>query len=94
MHLRGLGGLKTPWITNELRQRIRNRDFLKKKANLSNDPQFWQQYKHTRNRINNEIKGVKRTYFANNLALHKGDMKKTWKLIKELSSKNISKKVD
>ena len=43
MHLRDLGGLKnrkTPWITNELRQRIRHRDCLEKKANLSNDPQI------------------------------------------------------
>ena len=47
MHLRGLGGLKTPWITNELRQRIRDRDFLKKKPNLSNDPS--ELYKNTWN---------------------------------------------
>ena len=44
-----------------------------------------------RNRINNEIKEVKRNYFTNNLDLHKGDMKKTWQLINELSSKNIGK---
>ena len=40
---------KSPWITKELRQKIRHRDSLKK--NLSNDPQIWQQYKQTRNRI-------------------------------------------
>ncbi len=80
-----------PWITKELRQKIRNRDSLKKKANLSNDPQIWQQYKQTRNRINNEIMKVKRNYFTNNLDLHKGDMKTTWKLINELSSKNTGK---
>ncbi len=28
---------------------------------------------------------------SNNLDLHKGDMKKTWKLINELSSKNTGK---
>ena len=83
---------KSPWITKELRQKIRrHRDSLKKKANLFNDPQIWQQYKQTGNRINNEIKEVKRNYFTNNLDLHKGDMKKTWKLINELSSKNTGK---
>ncbi len=82
---------KSPWITKELKQKIRHRDSLKKKANLSNDPQIWQQHKQTRNRINNEIKEVKRNYFTNNLDLHKGDMKKTWKLINELSSKNTGK---
>ncbi len=71
---------KSPWITKELRQKMRHRDSLKKKANLSNDPQIWQQYKQTRNRINNEIKEVKRNYFTNNLDLHKGDMKKNMEI--------------
>ena len=82
---------KSPWITKELRQKIRHRDSLKRKANLSNDPQIWQQYKKSRNEINNKIKEVKRNYFTSNLDLHKGDMKKTWQLINELTSKNTCK---
>ena len=70
---------------------MRDRDSLKKKANLSNDPQIWQQCKQSRNQINNKIKEVKRNYFTNNLDLHKGDMKKTWQLINEISSKNTGK---
>ena len=31
---------KSPWKTKELRQKIGHRDSLKKKANLSNDPQI------------------------------------------------------
>lgn len=63
---------KSPWIPNELRQKIRYHDCSKKKANLSNDPQIWQQYKHTQNTINNEVKAVKRTYFTNNFYHNKG----------------------
>ena len=82
---------KSHRITKELRHKLRHRDSLKKKASLSNDPQIWQQYKQSRNQINNKIKKVKRNYFTNNLDLHKGDMKKTWQLLNELSSKNTGK---
>ena len=58
-----------------------NRDYLKKKATRSNDPEIWNQYKHARNQSNNEIKKTKRAYFTNNLDLNKGNMKKTWNLL-------------
>ena len=41
-----------------------------------------------RNHTNNEIKKAKRLYFTKNLDLHKDDIKKTWKLINELNSRN------
>jgi hypothetical protein len=42
---------KSPWITNELKRRIYNRDYLKKKAISSNDPHVWQDYKQARFQI-------------------------------------------
>ena len=44
-----------------------------------------------RNHTNNEIKKAKRLYFTKNLDLHKDDIKKTWKLINELNSRNRKK---
>ena len=82
---------KSPWITNDLRHRIFNRDYLKKNATRSNDSEIWSQYKHARNQINNEIKKTKRAYFTNHLDLNKGNMKKTWNLINELSSRDVRK---
>jgi hypothetical protein len=38
-----------------------------------------------------EIKKAKTSYFTTNLELHKGNMRKTWKLINEVSSKHSSK---
>ena len=43
------------------------------------------------NHTNNEIKKAKRLYFTKNLDLHKDDIKKTWKLINELNSRNRKK---
>ena len=44
-----------------------------------------------RNHTNNEINKAKRLYFTKNLDLHKDDIKKTWKLINELNSRNRKK---
>ena len=82
---------KSPWITNELRHRMFHRDYLKKKAISSRDPQIWYQYRQTKNYINNEIKKTKQAYYKNNLDLKKGNLKKTWKIVNELSSKNVCK---
>ncbi len=60
------------------------RDYLKKKAISSQDPHACHQYKQSRNQVNNEIKKAK-TYFTTNLELHKGNMRKTWNLINEVT---------
>ena len=50
---------------------MRKRDFLKKKAKQTGDPLIWQQYKHSRNSTNNEIKSAKSQYFKVNLEANK-----------------------
>ena len=89
--LRRLSNRKSPWITNDLRRQIFSRDYLKKKAVSINDPEAWGQYRQARNQINNAIEKAKRAYFTENLDLHRGDMKKTWKLINDLSSRSAFK---
>ena len=42
-----VGKKKSPWITSQLKQKMRKRDFLKKKAKRTDDPLIWQQYKHS-----------------------------------------------
>ena len=83
-----VGKKKFLWIADELRRLIFKRDYLKKKATTSGDPNVWHYYKQFRNHTNNEIKRAKRLYFANNLDLDKHNMKKTWNLINELNSRN------
>lgn len=75
---------KSPWITADLRRKMRNRDFTKKKAIRTNDQSWWDQYKIARNQTNNSIKNAKRRYFTDNLDANKRDPRKTWKLINEL----------
>ncbi len=91
LKLRRIGNRKSPWITNDLRRKIFKRDYLKKKAVSINDPEAWHQYRQARNQTNNAIKKAKRVYFTENLESNRCNMKKTWKLINDLSSRNSCK---
>ena len=88
---RRIGKKRSSWITNDLKRQMFKRDYLKKKAIPSEDPQAWHEYRQSRNHVNNEIKKAKTSYFTTNLDLHKGNMKKTWKIINDVSSKHLSK---
>ena len=88
---RRISNKSSPWVTNELKRLMYKRDYLKKQAISSGDPSIWCQYRQVRNHTNNEIKKAKRLYFTKNLDLHKDDIKKTWKLINELNSRNRKK---
>ena len=56
-----------PWITNNIREVMKQRDFLKKKAVKTGSKQFHDAYKRTRNDLNRLIKNTKATYFRNTL---------------------------
>ena len=45
----------SPWITSELRQKMRKRDFLRKQAVKQNSHQAWNDYKKARNEVNASI---------------------------------------
>ena len=48
-------------------------------------------FKCARNQANNAIKQAKKRYFSDNLKVSKGNPRKTWNLINELTSRNTSK---
>lgn len=81
----------SPWITSELKKQMHDRDILKLKAIKSNDPNDWVQFKRQRNIVNNEIRSAKQAYYQNNFNEHKGDSRKTWQTINELTSRKSGK---
>ena len=78
---------KSPWITPELKQCMHQRDVLKIKASRSNDPDDWTVFKRSRNLVNSEIKNAKALYYANASQENKNNLKKTWNIINELTSR-------
>ena len=79
---------KSPWITSHLKDEMHKRDIQKIKAVRSNDSEDWISFKKMRNSVNQKIFQAKETYFKNTLYENKGNPKKTWKIINELTSKN------
>jgi len=88
-----VGKRNSPWINKDLKTKIRQRDFLKKKAILSNNETDWDQYKKARNQTNNAIKLSKKNYFVHGFDQNKANLRKTWKLINDLTSRKTSKSV-
>ena len=90
--LKRISKRRAPWITRGLLHKMHRRDLvIKKKAISLNDHDMWEQFKCARNQANNAIKHAKKHYFSNNLEASKGNLRKTWNLINELSSRNTSK---
>jgi hypothetical protein len=56
-----------PERTKNVKQTMRRRDFLKKKAVKTGSKQFHDAYKRTRNDLNRLIKNIKAIYFTNTL---------------------------
>ena len=81
---------RCPWITGDLHCKTR-RDFLKNQEMSSSDSTAWDQYKRARNQANNTIKLEKKLYVSDNLEINKGNLRKTWNLINELTSRYSGK---
>ena len=69
---------------------MRDRDAPKRKAMASNDPHDLAKYKKLRNTINNNIKTSKASYFSNAFSQSKGNSRKTWQTISELTSRRTN----
>ena len=80
---------RAPWITKGLLYKMHRRDLIKKKAISCNDHDMWEQFKCARNQVKNAIKHAKKRYFSEILKPSKGNPRKTWNLINELSSHDI-----
>ena len=89
--LKRISKKRAPWITKGLLNKMHRRDLIEKKAISSNDHDMWEQFKCARNQANNAIKQAKKRYFSDNLKVSKGNPRKTWNLINELTSRNTSK---
>jgi hypothetical protein len=64
------------------------RDILKIKAIRSKDIYDWAAFMKARNSVNNEIKFAKKAHYMNAFHENESNVKKTWGIINELTSKN------
>ena len=69
------------WMTKELIEQVKDRDYFYKKAKKQGDEDAWNIAKHLRNTTNANIRQAKRDFILDELNAHNDDPKKFWKVI-------------
>ena len=72
------------WMTNELIEQVKDRDYFYHKAKTTGDRDYWNIAKYLRNVTNSRIRQAKREFVLDELKVHQNDAKKFWKVIKSV----------
>ena len=80
-------GKKIPYATSELKNMIRQRDYLRAKANKTGSHILRQAYNQIRAKVNQKMYLLRKNYYSNKIEQHKDDLKTTWKILKSAIGK-------
>ena len=75
-------GTSLPYIAVEMRQMIRQLDYLRKMANKTGSPYLRQAFQQIRNKVTYSIRKARADYYSKAIDENKGDLRKTWKVLK------------
>ena len=82
----------SPWITSELKKRMHMIEmFLNLKHVNLMIPMIERNLKKLRNVVNSEIRLARQAYYQNSFNQYKGDSRKTWQTVNELTSRKSGK---
>ena len=70
-----------PWINQDLKAPIHNRDGMKRVALKRNSSIMMETYRQLRNKVNTINIKLKKQYFSNKISACKGNVKDSWKTI-------------
>ena len=79
-------GIQAPWITPELRNAMRDRDYHHRKAIKANSEYHWSLYKKTKTSVNKQVKKCKTDYYQELINKDKGNSSALWKTINQITS--------
>ena len=83
---------KPPWITSELTELMRERDYHQKQAHKTNSEYHWAKFRQLRNLVNKQIKLGKSKYYQECRKFWSGpNPSGLWKTLNELTSRNVSR---
>ena len=82
---------KPPWITSELTELMRERDYHQKQAHKTNSEYHWAKFRQLRNLVNKQIKLGKSKYYQDAVNADKDNPSGLWKTFNELTSRNVSR---
>ena len=72
------------WMSRELIDQIKDRDYFYKKAKKTGDQDLWNIAKHLRNLVNSNIRHAKREFVLGELKHNENNAKKFWKVIRSV----------
>ena len=67
-------GAKTPWMTSDLKNAMRDRDFHHAKAIKTNSKYHWDMFKKMKNFVNKEVKNCKAEYHSDLITKNKAEI--------------------
>ena len=73
-----------PWLNEQIKKAMNNRDYLKKKAVKTKSNYYNQAHSTNRNHVNKLIKNAKKTYYKTTIENSKANPKQMWKHINQL----------
>ena len=76
-------GNNLPYITSKVRRMIRQRDYLRKKANETGSKYLRQAFLNIIGRVYQELRYLYDSYYSGKIDEHKNDPKQTWKILKQ-----------
>ena len=77
-----LRGRPNPFITDEIRQLMKVRDFWRKLARRTGDPNAWTEYKNLKREVKREIRLAEREYVADQVKSNANNSSCLWKTIR------------
>ena len=77
-------GNNLPYITAEIRQLARQRDYLRKKDNQTGSKYLCQAFQEIKHKITYEVRKLRFEYYSKVIVKSQGDIKATWKVLQEV----------
>jgi hypothetical protein len=87
--VRRLKDRRNPWITNEIVNKMYERDYVKKQADITKSVNLQDQYKKLRNEVTLLINKTKKEYYEKERIACTKNPKKMWKIFNKLISNDI-----
>ena len=86
---------RLPYVTSDLKKLLRQRDYLRGKANKTVSKYLRQAFQQVRARANFELKQARREFFSNKIGQQKDNLKGMWTVLKKaVGQENKLKSID
>ena len=83
---------RKPWLTEGMKQAIKTKNKLYRKSKKSKNPEHEFKYKRYRNKLNKMLSDAERSHYSDMLNENKSNMKKSWRILKEIINKKKTTK--